>query len=204
VTAGYNNISVVTVLVTEKGAFMLTIKKYFMLAILFIGAVFAAPISTQQTTDTIQFKMVKVDPKQVACMAKNIFYEAGHESLKGQAAVARVVMNRVAYGFANNPCGVVYQKTVINNVTICQFSWVCEGKNEPNKNSKRYKDAEQVAFEVMATDKYQDVVPKSTLFFHSINIDPLWPHKQVAIIGGHVFYSKAKKQTQPKIKNNNE
>ena len=38
-----------------------------------------------------------------------------------------------------------------------------------------------------------DSKPKSTLFFHSINIDPLWPYKKVAIIGGHVFYSKAKK-----------
>ena len=37
-----------------------------------------------------------VDPKQLACMAKNIFYEAGNESINGQAAVARVVMNRIA------------------------------------------------------------------------------------------------------------
>jgi hypothetical protein len=40
---------------------------------------------------------------------------------------------------------------------------------------------------------HKDVVPKSTLFFHSINIDPMWPYKKVATIGGHVFYSKAKK-----------
>lgn len=193
-----------TVLVTEKGAFMLTIKQYFVLALLFIGVAFSAPLSKQQPTDTTNFKMVKLDPKQVACMAKNIFYEAGHESLKGQAAVARVVMNRVAYGFANNPCGVVYQKTVVNNVTVCQFSWVCEGKADPNKNSKRYKEAEQVAFDVMASDKYKDVVPKSTLFFHSVNIDPLWPHKKVATIGGHVFYSKVKKQTKPKVKQKHE
>jgi hypothetical protein len=55
------------------------------------------------------------------------------------------------------------------------------------------KVAEQVAYEVMYLGMHKDVVPKSTLFFHSINIDPLWPYKKVAIIGGHVFYSKAKK-----------
>lgn len=188
----------------EKGAIMLTIKHYFMLIMLFFGVVFASPLSTPKQIDTSNFKMVKVDPKQIACMAKNIFYEAGHESLKGQAAVARVVMNRVAYGFADNPCGVVYQKTVINDVTICQFSWVCEGKGEPNKNSQRYREAEQVAYEVMVSDRYNDVVPKSTLFFHSVNIDPLWPHKKVATIGGHVFYSKTKKVTKPKVKHKNE
>jgi spore germination cell wall hydrolase CwlJ-like protein len=131
---------------------------------------------------------------QIACMAKNIFYEAGGESLLGQAAVARVVMNRVAYGFANNPCNVIYQKTINSEgKSICQFSWVCEDKPEPNKNNYRYKVAEQIAYDVVILGKHKEVVPKSTLFFHSVNIDPLWPYKQVAIIGGHIFYSKAKK-----------
>jgi spore germination cell wall hydrolase CwlJ-like protein len=137
--------------------------------------------------------LVKVDAKQLACMAKNIFYEAGSESIKGQAAVAVVVMNRINYGFANNPCNVVYQKITVKDRIVCQFSWVCEGKNDPNKNSYRYKVAEQVAYEVMYLGMHKDVVPKSTLFFHSINIDPMWPYKKVAIIGSHVFYSKAKK-----------
>jgi hypothetical protein len=70
---------------------------------------------------------------------------------------------------------------------------VCEDKPEPNRNNYRYKIAEQIAYDVLILDKHKEVVPKSTLFFHSINIDPLWPYKQVAIIGGHVFYSKAKK-----------
>ena len=48
----------------------------------------------------------------------------------------------------------------------------------------------------MANDAYNDVVPKSTLFFHNLNVDPLWPYKQVAKIGNHIFYSKAKKSTQ--------
>jgi spore germination cell wall hydrolase CwlJ-like protein len=148
-----------------------------------------SPATPTYSTNSI----IKIDAKQLACMAKNIFYEAGSESIKGQAAVARVVMNRIQHGFANNPCNVVYQKTKVEDKIICQFSWVCEGKTEPNKNSYRYKLAEQVAYEVMYLDMHKDVVPKSTLFFHSINIDPLWPYKKVAIIGGHVFYSKAKK-----------
>ena len=156
-----------------------------------------------------------VDPKQLACMAKNIFYEAGNESILGQAAVARVVMNRVAHGFAHTPCAVIYQAHIVEKVVddeatkvkLCQFSWVCEDKSEPNKNSQRYKLAQQVAYDVMANDAYNDVLPKSALFFHNLTVDPLWPYKQVAKIGNHIFYSKHKKQTNtqktiPKSENN--
>lgn len=145
-----------------------------------------------------------VDPKQLACMTKNIFYEAGNESIKGQAAVARVVINRVNHGFGKTPCAVVYQSNVVEKIVddeavkvkMCQFSWVCEGKGEPNINSPRYKQAHQVAYDVMANDAYNDVVPKSALFFHNLTVDPLWPYKQVAKIGNHIFYSRAKKSTQ--------
>jgi spore germination cell wall hydrolase CwlJ-like protein len=142
-----------------------------------------------------QKQLAHIDPKQIACMARNIFFEAGNESIKGQAAVAHVVMNRVRHGFGKNPCQVIYQKTQINDRIICQFSWVCENKPEPNKNSSRYKVAEQVAYDVMVNNRYQDVLPRTALFFHNTTVDPLWPYKQVAIIGGHIFYSKHKKQT---------
>jgi spore germination cell wall hydrolase CwlJ-like protein len=148
-----------------------------------------------------------VDPKQLNCLAKNIFYEAGSEPLNGQAAVARVVMNRIAHGFGKNPCAVVYQTAQVDKlvddevqkVKLCQFSWVCEGKADPNKNSTKYKQAEQVAYDVLAYDAYNDVIPKSALFFHNLSVDPLWPYKQVAKIGNHIFYSKHKKPTQKTI-----
>ena len=149
-----------------------------------------------------------VDPTQLKCLAKNIFYEAGGESLNGQAAVARVVMNRIAYGFGNNPCAVVYQTHMVDKlvndeiqkVKLCQFSWVCEGKAEPNKNNPSYKQAELVAYDVLAYDAYTDVLPNTALFFHNLTVDPLWPYKQVAKIGNHIFYSKIKK---PKNTQNN-
>ena len=163
------------------------------------------PTVPEVKNDVPETKIAKiVDPKQLTCMAKNIFYEAGSESLNGQAAVARVVMNRIAHGFGKDPCAVIYQASYVDKliddemqkVKLCQFSWVCEGKSEPNKNSARYKQAEQVAYDVLAHDAYTDVVPKSTLFFHNLSVDPLWPYKQVAKIGNHIFYSKAKKPIQ--------
>lgn len=153
-----------------------------------------------------------VDPKQLNCLAKNIFYEAGSEPLMGQAAVARVVMNRIAHGFGKNPCAVVYQAYTIDKliddemqqVKLCQFSWVCENKSEPNKNSAKYKQAERVAYDVLAHDAYTDVLPRTALFFHNLHVDPIWPYKQVAKIGNHIFYSKHKKpmNTQKTVASN--
>ena len=181
------------------------IKILIALTVVTLVVTFDQIINVTESKPIEEPKVAKVvDPKQLTCMAKNIFYEAGSESLNGQAAVARVVMNRIAHGFGKDPCAVIYQASYVDKliddemqkVKLCQFSWVCEGKSEPNKNSTRYKQAEQVAYDVLAHDAYTDVVPKSTLFFHNLSVDPLWPYKQVAKIGNHIFYSKAKKPAQ--------
>jgi len=49
--------------------------------------------------------------KQVTCLAENIYFEAGHEPIDGQKAVAFVTLNRVQSGYAENICDVVQQKT---------------------------------------------------------------------------------------------
>jgi spore germination cell wall hydrolase CwlJ-like protein len=158
--------------------------------------------TTEEITPEVKVAKV-VDPKQLACLAKNIYFEAGGEPLLGQAAVARVVMNRIRHGFGSNPCSVIYQSTVVNKETdegemqkvkLCQFSWVCEGKSDPNTKSPRYQQAKQVAYDVLAHDAYADVVPKSTLFFHSVSVAPGWAYNKVKKIGNHIFYSKEKKK----------
>lgn len=150
-----------------------------------------------------------VDPKQLTCMAKNIFYEANGEPTQGQAAVARVVMNRINHGFGSTPCNVIYQANYIEKQSeegetykqkICQFSWVCEGKGEPNKNSAGYIKAKQIAHDVLAYDAYNDVIPKSTLFFHNLTVQPNWPYQHAKQIGNHIFYSKPKKKNKIKPK----
>jgi spore germination cell wall hydrolase CwlJ-like protein len=180
-----------------------------LIALLFATLVLPlVPNKPVENTVVEETKIAKiVDPKQLKCLTKNIFYEASGEPLNGQAAVARVVMNRIAYGFGNDPCAVIYQTHTIDKliddeiqkVKLCQFSWVCEGKAEPNQNNPSYKQAELIAYNVLAYDAYTDVVPNTTLFFHNLSVDPLWPYKQVAKIGNHIFYSKQKKSTQKTI-----
>ena len=66
--------------------------------------------------------------KAEKCLADAVYFEARGEPLRGQEAVAQVVMNRVFSGFyPNNVCGVVYQNA--NRHLACQFTFACEGKN---------------------------------------------------------------------------
>lgn len=150
---------------------------------------------------------INVDASQLACMAKNIFYEAGGETILGQAAVARVVLNRVYHGFAKTPCAVIHQATIVDKVNtmsgeteqvkVCQFSWVCESKEEPSKNNPNYVRAKAVAYDVLVNNKYKEVVPSSTLFFHNLQSVPGWSYRQVAKIGNHIFYSKKENTKRP-------
>lgn len=179
-----------------------TAKLFAGLGIVVLGLFFLEPLQQLEEAEELAEAVQKVvDPKQLACLAKNIYYEAGSESVQGQAAVARVVMNRINYGFGKNPCAVIYQVHHIPTesdgklikIKQCQFSWVCEGKGEPNKHSEKYKQAEQVAYEVLANDAYSDVLPKHAVYFHATYVDPMWPYKQIKRIGNHIFYSKYKK-----------
>jgi spore germination cell wall hydrolase CwlJ-like protein len=143
-----------------------------------------------------------VDPKQLQCLATNLYFEAGGEPTEGIAAVARVVMNRIQHGFGSNPCQVIYQSNLVKQINeeteetfwvkVCQFSWVCEGKRNPNTNSARYQKSLQIAYDVLAYDKYKDVVPLRTLFFHNTSVNNPFPHEVTARIGNHIFYAKKK------------
>jgi spore germination cell wall hydrolase CwlJ-like protein len=167
--------------------------KWFFFVPLFVSIIFYA--EREMHHEPVPQVTKHVNMKELHCLAKNIYYEARKEPVNGQAAVARVVMNRVNHGFASTPCKVIYQ--VINVpredriVKVCQFSWVCENKPEPNRNNAQYQQALNIAFEVLVQGKHKDVVSKNTLFFHASYMDPNWPYKRVKQIGNHIFYQKA-------------
>ena len=59
--------------------------------------------------------------KAEKCLADAVYFEARGEPLRGQMAVAQVIMNRVFSGYyPNNVCGVVYQNA--HRHLRCQFS----------------------------------------------------------------------------------
>ena len=128
--------------------------------------------------------------RQLNCLAKNIYYEAGHEPFEGKVAVAQVTLNRVNSGqFPNDVCGVIYQKSVIYEKVICQFSWYCEtpGRMRPI-NGEAYAESMAVAKKVLLENFRLDGL-KNALYYHADYINPGWGKEKVAHIGRHIFYS---------------
>src|SRR5436190_23343356 len=67
-----------------------------------------------------------VHNESLACLARNVYFEARGEPIAGQFAVAEVTMNRRASGrYSNTVCGVVYQKNwdPIRKRYVGAFSW---------------------------------------------------------------------------------
>jgi N-acetylmuramoyl-L-alanine amidase len=131
----------------------------------------------------------EVRNKQLDCLARNIYYEAGGEPFEGKVAVAQVTVNRAASGqFPNDICRVVYQKNIVYDKVLCQFSWYCEGPARvPPKHAAAYKESETVARQVLL-EGFRLPSLKHALYFHATHINPKWNKEKVAVIGGHIFY----------------
>lgn len=131
----------------------------------------------------------EVRNKQLDCLARNIYYEAGGEPFEGKVAVAQVTINRMESGlFPNDLCRVVYQKNVVYDKVLCQFSWYCEGPAKvPPRHVAAYKESELVAKQVLL-EGFRLPSLTQALYFHAKHINPQWKRERVAVIGGHVFY----------------
>jgi spore germination cell wall hydrolase CwlJ-like protein len=131
----------------------------------------------------------EVRNKQLECLAKNIYYEAGNQPFEGKAAVAQVTINRAESGkFPNDICQVVYQKNVVYEKVLCQFSWYCETATMARpKNAAVFKESEIVARQVLL-ENFRLPSLQEALYFHATHINPKWNREKVAVIGGHVFY----------------
>lgn len=116
------------------------------------------------------------------CLATAVYFEARGESLEGQLAVARVVMNRAASGrYPPDWCSVVKQPA--------QFSFVRGGQfPEADTNSEAWKKAEAVA--ELAAANVVPSVGSDVLWYHADYVAPSWRHglQEVEQIGAHIFY----------------
>jgi spore germination cell wall hydrolase CwlJ-like protein len=131
----------------------------------------------------------EVREKQLACLAKNIYYEAGGEPFEGKVAVAQVTLNRATNsGFPDDICGVIYQKNKMYEGVICQFSWVCNNAgNLKIVNQSVYFESMSVAKKVLL-EGFRLPSLKDALYFHGDYINPGWKREKVAHIGHHIFY----------------
>ncbi|MBX9456699.1 MAG: cell wall hydrolase [Rhizobium sp.] len=127
-------------------------------------------------------------PKEQQCLAEAIYFEAVTEPLKGQAAVAQVVLNRVRNPtFPNTICGVVYQNEDWRN--RCQFSFACDRIPDRITHKVKFKTAKDIALAVTAGKIYLKEVGDST-HYHATYVRPNWGRTmyKVGRIGLHIFY----------------
>ena len=126
--------------------------------------------------------------RELRCMATGIYFEARDEPVKGQIAVAQVIMNRIRSPFyPKTICGVVYQGE--RNRHGCQFSFTCTGKNNSVKEKPEWATAVKLAKQVIAGEVWLDEVGYAT-HYHATYVHPPWRFEltKVAQIGGHIFY----------------
>ncbi|MCY1319280.1 spore cortex-lytic enzyme [compost metagenome] len=126
--------------------------------------------------------------EEQACLAEGIYFEARSESLKGQAAVAQVILNRVRNPtYPKTICGVVYQNKTWRN--RCQFSFACDMIRDLIYSRSHWKMAKEVAMAVTAGKIWLPEVGSAT-HYHATYVNPPWAKtmKRVGKIGMHIFY----------------
>ena len=125
-----------------------------------------------------------IDP--LSCMIIAIYFEARGEIEAGQAAVAHVIMNRVASTrYPDDVCAVVKQN-LRPGTRLCQFSFWCDGKSDRPGNARAYMQAVLVALAVVDGD-----IPDPTFgatHYHANYVAPGWGLPLTATIGRHLFY----------------
>lgn len=120
--------------------------------------------------------------QETTCLATAVYFEARGESLEGQLAVARVVINRAASGrYPGTWCDTVRQPA--------QFSFVQHGRFPAvDATSAAWARAQAIAELAKA-----NIVPSLTsdvLWYHADYVAPSWGHRlqRAEKIGAHIFY----------------
>ncbi|WEX11961.1 cell wall hydrolase [Chelativorans sp. AA-79] len=126
--------------------------------------------------------------REQQCLAAGIYFEARGEPVRGQAAVAQVILNRVRNpAYPNSICGVVYQNEKWRN--RCQFSFACDGIKDRVASPGHFRTAKEVAMAVTAGKIWLDEVGSST-HYHATYVHPRWARamEKTKKIGQHIFY----------------
>jgi len=159
-----------------------------LLAVMLLNWAINNKLSTIDPTETSAVT-AELRERQLGCLAKNIYHEAGGEPFEGKVAVAQVTLNRVNSGhFPNDVCKTIYQKNIFYEKVVCQFSWTCD-RNVTFKpiNNASYNESMIAAQKVLLED-FRLPSLKHALYYHADYINPGWKKEQVAKIGQHIFY----------------
>ena len=177
---------------------MIRIIKFVFFALASLAVVAGGYKAVTYKIDTLKKAQIEVSTvtadkrqKQLDCLARNIYHEAGYEPFEGKVAVAQVTINRAESGqFPSDICKVVYQKNVVYEKVVCQFSWYCDsGMRVKPVHSAAYVESMEVAKKVLL-EGFQLSVLKDALYYHANYVNPRWPLEKIGSIGNHIFYRK--------------
>lgn len=119
------------------------------------------------------------------CLKTALYFEARGETLKGQFAVAEVILNRVdSPSYPATVCGVVKQ----SGGGGCQFSYNCDGARDVMGERGAADRAGRIAR--LMLDGAPRTLTLGATHFHTRAVRPSWARRfpQTAAIGAHLFY----------------
>ncbi len=122
------------------------------------------------------------------CLTEALYFEARGESVRGQIAVAEVILNRRdSSRYPDTICEVVQQGAPKRHK--CQFSYNCDGLTETFDNEAEYQHVGRVAQLMLGS--FRSNLTGGALFYHSLHVNPRWNRNVIrtATIGAHYFYS---------------
>lgn len=125
--------------------------------------------------------------KNWKCLSEALYFEARGETVKGQFAVAEVIMNRAESGrFPETLCGVIHQGT--GRKYQCQFTYTCDGHKEVIAEKRAYERVSKVARAVI--DGVAGDLTNGATHYHTVAVKPSWArvYTKTASIGVHLFY----------------
>ena len=126
--------------------------------------------------------------KSEKCLAEAVYFEARGEAVRGQIAVAQVVLNRAFSGYyPTTVCGVVYQNKYRHYA--CQFTFACDGTRDVIREPDMWERARKIAKAMLDGQIWLPEVDKST-HYHAYWVRPSWvgEMKKMYKYGVHTFY----------------
>ncbi|WP_293880044.1 cell wall hydrolase [Sphingomonas sp.] len=160
--------------------------------------VFPSQCFAQATAENQAIRSVEIEgdrARAVTCLATAIAYEAAHEPIEGQQAVAEVVLNRLHHpAFPKSVCGVIFAGS--GRRTGCQFSFACDGALSRHMPVAIMAAARAVAN--AALDGKNPLRVAGATHYHANYVSPYWAPSliRVARIGAHIFYRGAGSRDQ--------
>jgi len=130
----------------------------------------------------------KARAKAEQCLANAVYFEARGEPVRGQIAVAQVVMNRVFSGYyPNDVCGVVYQNA--HRHLACQFTFACDGIPDRITEPDAWARAKRISTATLDGAVWLPEIGKET-HYHAYWVHPWWVRtmRKLSRIGVHTFY----------------